>query len=258
MELGLAQRTALVTGSYRGTGLVIARQLLGEGVTVLIHGFTLSAAEAARDELGGGIAVAFDPTSDHCRTALEELAATYPIDILINNYGNADQGAWQGLASADWYRAYDHNALASVRTIDALLPAMRERGWGRIINLGTVGSTKPNAARPHYYAAKGALANLTQSLAQAVGGTGVTVNLVSPGLIRTPEVEAGYRARAERRGDSTDWADIERELAANIPLGRIATRDEVAAVVVFLASEQAGAIHGQNLRIDGGQLGIVE
>ena len=258
MELGLENRTALVTGSYRGTGQIIAGQLLAEGCRVLVHGFTEAQASAAVAALGGGVAVHFDPTSDAVAADLKQLLAEYPIDILINNYGNADQGHWQQLTTADWYRAYEHNALASVRLIDALLPPMRERGWGRIIYLGTVGSTRPNVARPHYYAAKGALANLTQSLAQAVAGSGVTVNLVSPGLIRTPEVEAAYIGRAERRGEPSDWAAVEAKLARDIPLGRISTREDVADAVLFLASERAGGIHGLNLRLDGGQLGLVQ
>ncbi|MEM1433996.1 MAG: SDR family oxidoreductase [Pseudomonadota bacterium] len=258
MELGLGNRTALVTGSHRGTGQIIAKHLLAEGCRVLVHGFTEEQATAAVATLGAGSPVHFDPTSAAVAADLAQLTAAYTIDILINNYGNADQGRWQQLETADWYRAYEHNALASVRLIDALLPGMRERGWGRIINLGTVGSTRPNVARPHYYAAKGALANLTQSLAQAVAGSGVTVNLVSPGLIRTPEVEAASIARAERRGEPTEWAAVEAELAKDIPLGRISTREDIADAVLFLASARAGGIHGLNLRLDGGQLGLVQ
>ncbi|MEM6707192.1 MAG: SDR family NAD(P)-dependent oxidoreductase [Pseudomonadota bacterium] len=258
MNLGLTHRTALITGSYRGTGRIIAERMLAEGAKVLVHGFTKAQADTAVAELGAGVAVSFDPTSDDCRTTLDALAADHHIDVLINNYGHADRGDWQTLDTADWVRVYEHNTLSCVRLIDALVPAMKARGYGRIINLGTVGSTRPNGERPHYYAAKGALANLTQSLAKNLGRHGITVNLVSPALIRTPEVESAFRAQADRDGKPSDWASVEAELARNIPLGRIATREEVADLVLFLASDRAAGIHGQNIRVDGGQLGIVQ
>jgi 3-oxoacyl-[acyl-carrier protein] reductase len=134
---------------------------------------------------------------------------------------------------------------------------MQERGWGRIVNLGTVGSTRPAERMPHYYAAKGALATMTVSLAKAVAGSGVTVNLVSPGLIRTPEVEAAWLERGVREGLGDTFEAIEPQLAQDIPIRRIARREEVADLVAFLVSPLAGAIHGQNIRIDGGALGTV-
>ncbi len=137
---------------------------------------------------------------------------------------------------------------------------MIANGWGRIVNLGTIGSTQPNARMPAYYAAKGALANLTVSLAKELAGSGVTANLVSPGLIRTAEVEAQYRTIARRKGWGDKWEEIEaaiqREGGAT-PVGRMATRQEVADVVAFLASPRAAMIDGHNIRIDGGGLGAV-
>jgi NAD(P)-dependent dehydrogenase (short-subunit alcohol dehydrogenase family) len=134
---------------------------------------------------------------------------------------------------------------------------MQKSDWGRIINLGTVGSTRPNSKMPHYYAAKGALATMTISLAKEVAGTGIRVNLVSPGLILTPEVRETYLARGRKQGWGTTWEEIEPRVARDIPIGRIVTREEVAALVTFLASPLADAIHGQNIRIDGGALDIL-
>ena len=113
---------------------------------------------------------------------------------------------------------------------------------------------------PHYYASKGALATLTVSLAKELAGSAITVNTVSPGLIRTAEVEAQYRAVAKRKGWGESWAEIEAGIMAEggaNPLGRIARVEEVADLVVFLASDRAGFINGQNIRIDGGAVDIV-
>jgi NAD(P)-dependent dehydrogenase (short-subunit alcohol dehydrogenase family) len=255
MDLDLAGKSALVTGAHRGTGQRIAARLLAEGCEVFVHGFDLASASASCDVIGGGAAVAGDITTDEGADALVESCTT--VDILVNNYGTAGPGSWEKSTTANWLDMYEKNVLSAERLVQRLLPAMREHGWGRIINLGTVGSTRPAARMPHYYAAKGALATMTVSLAQAVSGSGVTVNLVSPGLIRTAEVEAQYLALGKREGWGDTWAEIEPFVAADIPIRRIVRRDEVADLVVFLASPRADAIHGQNLRIDGGALGVL-
>lgn len=259
MDLAIAGKSALVTGSYRGTGEIIARHLAEEGVTVFVHGFEPRQAEPVAAEIPNAVAVSGDITTDAGAREVTEacLANRSVIDILVNNYGTAGGGSWESAGEAQWLDMYQKNVLSAQRMIRALLPAMRETGWGRIINLGTVGSTRPSRRMPHYYAAKGALANLTVSLAQEVAGAGITVNLVSPGLILTPEVQASYVERGRREGWGETWEEIEAHVAQDIPLGRIARREEVADLVVFLASERAAFLHGQNIRIDGGALDIV-
>ncbi len=259
MDLAIAGKSALVTGSYRGTGEIIARHLAEEGVTVFVHGFEPRQAEPVAAEITNAVAVSGDITTDAGAREVTEacLANRSVIDILVNNYGTAGGGSWESAGEAQWLDMYQKNVLSAQRMIRALLPAMRATGWGRIINLGTVGSTRPSRRMPHYYAAKGALANLTVSLAQEVAGAGITVNLVSPGLILTPEVQASYVERGRREGWGETWEEIEVHVAQDIPLGRIARREEVADLVVFLASERAAFLHGQNIRIDGGALDIV-
>ena len=256
MDLQLSGSTALVTGSYRGTGNIIAATLLEEGVQVYVHGLEAGQAEAAVEGLGGGIAVTGDITTDAGAEALHA-ALTQPVDFLINNYGTADPGSWQESTAADWITAYEKNVLSAQRMIRMCLPGMRERNSGRIINLGTVGSSRPNARMPGYYAAKGALANMTVGLAKEVSGSGIRVNLVSPGLILTPEVEAAYLEAGKRKGWGDTWAEVEPHVARDIPIRRIARREEVAALVAYLCSPLADAIHGQNIRIDGGAVDIV-
>lgn len=257
MDLQLSGKTALVSGAHRGTGTVIAKQLAAEGATVWLHGFELEQAEATAADIPNARAVGGDITTDAGAQQVLDVVATQPPDILVNNYGTADRGTWNDADTNAWLDAYQKNVLSAQRLIRGLLPHMRNQEFGRIINLGTVGSTRPNAVMPHYYAAKGALATLTVGLAKEVAGTGIRVNLVSPGLILTPEVEAAYLARGKAKGWGTTWAEVEPHVAKDIPIGRIARREEVADLVCFLASPRADALHAQNIRIDGGALDIV-
>jgi NAD(P)-dependent dehydrogenase (short-subunit alcohol dehydrogenase family) len=257
VDLNLKDKTILVTGSHRGTGMIIAAALLDEGAHVLVHGLEAGQAEAAAEELGAGTPITGDITCEEGSAAVIEACRQFPIDILINNYGTADPGSWSDSTTEDWIVAYQKNVLSAQRLIRAFLPAMKASGWGRIINLGTVGSTRPNSRMPAYYSAKGALATMTVSLAKEVAGTGVRVNLVSPGMILTPEVEAAYMAKGRREGWGDTWEAVEPHVAKDIPIRRITRREEVAALVAFLCSPAADAIHGQNLRIDGGVLDIV-
>lgn len=265
MDLGLQGKVALVTGSERGTGSVIAQRLAEEGATVIAHGFAAGSAEPLRAQ-GVQHSVWGDPCSDAgaAQVAQQALAAAGRVDILVNNYGTAADARWDAAETAVWLDMYQKNLLGAVRLIRLLTPQMRARGWGRVIQLGTIGSTQPNALRPAYYAAKSALASIAVTLSQELANTGITVNTVSPGYIRTPEVEAAFRAKARRAGWADwdgDWTSIEARIVAQRfpnPVGRIATRAEVADLVCFVASTRAAFINGQNLRIDGGALGLVQ
>ena len=161
------------------------------------------------------------------------------------------KGRWDAADTPAWLDMYQKNLLSAVRLIRLLTPQMRALGWGRVIQLGTIGSTQPNALRPAYYAAKSALASIAVTLSQELAGTGITVNTVSPGLIRTPEVEAAFRAKARREGWDDDWALIEARIVAKRfpnPLNRIATREEVADLVAYL-TWMAEPMQNQRVRI---------
>ena len=257
MDLAITGKTALITGSYRGTGLIIARCLAEEGARVIIHGLQSGQAESAVAELGTGEPVTGDIATDRGADAVADQLSGVAVDILVNNYGTADAGSWTTSDTEDWLLAYQKNVLSAQRMIRHLLPSMQQRGWGRIINLGTVGSTRPNSRNPQYYAAKGALATMTVSLAKEVAGSNVRVNLVSPGIILTPEVKAAYLERGRHKGWGSTWEEIEPIASQDIPIQRITSREEVASLVAFLASPVADAIHGQNIKIDGGSLDTV-
>lgn len=256
MDLQLGGKLALVTGSHRGTGEVIARTLAAEGAQVIVHG---SGEQEARD-MAASMPAAFAVWGDVAQVeGVQQVAAQCQahgeVDILVNNYGTAAAGKWWDTDAEAWIDMYQKNVLSGVSLVQALVPAMKHKGWGRVIQLGTVGSKQPGKVMPHYYAAKGALATMGVSLAQALANTGITVNTVSPGIIRTAEVEAGYRVLAERKGWGEDWDSIEAKIVERDypnPCGRLATRQEVADAVVFLCSPRAGYINGQNLLVDGG------
>jgi 3-oxoacyl-[acyl-carrier protein] reductase len=262
MELGIRGKRVLVTGSSRGTGAVIVEHFAREGALVFVHGLEASEAQYAIAERLRGAGFAAHALSGDIRTddgadqVVQGLHShTDGIDILINNYGAPASGDWHTATTAQWIDVYQQNVLSAVRMIDRFVPGMRARRWGRVIQLATIGAIRPNKRMPHYYAAKGAMANLTASLVKDVAGTNVTVNTISPGLIHTPEVEASFRALAQKRGWGDDWNEIEArgvELLMPNPTGRLARREEVADLVAFVASERASYLNGVHLRIDGG------
>jgi 3-oxoacyl-[acyl-carrier protein] reductase len=264
MDLGLRGKTALVTASYRGTGRGIARALAAEGATVLVHGFDQIAAGAVAGELrtkgADARAVSGDLMSDEGAEALAEEAG--PVDILVANYGVAEGGSWFGeeTGSEAWFDSYNRNVLAGVRLIRRCVPGMRERGWGRVVLIGTVGSLRPGTRNPQYYASKAALPAITTALANELAGTGITVNLVSPGLVATDEVRERFTRRAERQGLSTDWASVQQLIFAefmDMATKRVPEPEEVGDLVAFLASDRAASITGTNMRIDGGAANTV-
>ena len=184
MDLGLAGKVALVTGSWRGTGAGIAKALAREGCRVLVHGFEKEQpGEVVGEIQGAGLeaeAVHGDITHDAGADQLadEALAAAGQVDVLVNNYGVAEAVDWASTPTAEWVGIYQKNVLSGVRLVHALAPPMAERGWGRIVFVGTIGSLRPAARMPHYYASKAVLPNLCVSLAKELGGQGITVNLV--------------------------------------------------------------------------------
>lgn len=257
MDLDIEGRRALVSGSHRGTGAAIAMALAREGVEVLVHGFEAGQPDPVVEDIrehgfsAKGI-VGEIRTDSGCAEMLDAIDA--PVDILINNYGVAEGGSWTS-SSDDWIDIYQKNVLSGVRLVQGLTPDMKKRRWGRVIWLGTIGSTRPNSRMPHYYASKATLPNVCVSLSKELADTGITVNLVSPGMIATREVKAMMLSRGRKKGWGDDWEVVQRKALDEMfpnPCGRLADVDEVGRLVAFLASEHAGYINGANIRIDGG------
>jgi len=262
MDLKLQGKKALVTGSDRGTGEIIAKTLAAEGVTVAFHSIKSGGSDTISKSVDNSVAVWGDISKEEgtLQVAQQALDSLGIVDILVNNYGTASQGFWTKSSSFDWIDMYQKNVLSAARLIQLLSPQMKKLKWGRIIQLGTIGSNQPNSIMPHYYASKSALANITVSLAKELSNTGITVNTISPGLIHTPEIEAGYRIRAQKKGWGKTWEKILENIVKYDfpnPVGRIACREEIADVVVFICSPRADYINGQNIRIDGGAVRYV-
>jgi NAD(P)-dependent dehydrogenase (short-subunit alcohol dehydrogenase family) len=261
MDLGLSGRIALVTGSHRGTGAGIARVLAREGATVVVHGLEEGQADDVAREIRDAGGAAFTAhgdvrTAEGARAAAAgALAAAGRIDILVNNYGTAAGEGWLDGSDDDWLSMFETNVMSGARMVRELVPGMVERGWGRVIFVGTVGSRRPRARMPGYYASKAGLPNMTVSLAKELAHSGVTVNNVSPGLVATAEVRAMLERRAAREGWGDDWQEIQRRAARDFmpnPSGRVGTPEEVGSLVAFLTSDLAGYVNGADIRIDGG------
>ncbi|WP_338704106.1 SDR family NAD(P)-dependent oxidoreductase (plasmid) [Streptomyces sp. Q6] len=265
MDMQLAGKRALVTGSSAGLGQAIAEALAREGATVVVHGRdeerTRGTADRIRDGDGQAEAAIGDLSTPEGAAAVAEAALSGgTIDILVNNAGAYDQVGWMDATPEIWAETYQSNVLSGVRMIQSLVPHMRETGWGRVIQIGGGLGAQPMAAQPHYNASLAARHNLTVSLARELKGSGITSNTVAPGAILTESVRSLLWRIAPAHGWGDTWEEIERAAAESwVPndANRFGRPEEIAAAVVFLASPLAGYISGATLRVDGGTIRYV-
>ncbi len=265
MDLRLASKTALITGSTSGIGEQIAKTLASEGVSVVIHGRREAEARRVAGEIekaGGRATVALGDLGSDTETkqvVQTALAAFGTIDILVNNAGAFPTRNFLDSTAEEWNALYNANVGSVVRLVTQLVPAMKERRWGRVIMLGSFLGPMPQSFIANYGVTK--MANIAQAvaLAKELGGTGVTSNTVSPGPIRTPGMEDGARQMFEAEGQTYDFAAFEAFYVkeTKLPIGRIGSPHDIANAVAFLASPLADYITGTNLRVDGGMMPTV-
>jgi NAD(P)-dependent dehydrogenase (short-subunit alcohol dehydrogenase family) len=255
MDLKLTGRRALVTGSSSGLGEAIARLLAAEGAEVVVHGRDEARARAVARDIGAAAVAIGDLATDAGADAVA--AAAGELDVLVNNAGAYDHIGWADAGPEVWVRTYEVNVVSGVRMIQRLVPGMRERGWGRVIQIGGGLSSQPMAMQPHYNASLAARHNLAVSLARELKDTGVTSNVVSPGAILVDSVEKLLTTLAPERGWGESWEEIERNAARDfVPndIGRFGRPEEIAGAVAYLASPYADYVSGATLRVDGGTI----
>ncbi|MCV7435042.1 SDR family NAD(P)-dependent oxidoreductase [Mycolicibacterium bacteremicum] len=254
MDMGLTGKRALVTGSSAGLGRAIAEMLAEEGASVVVHGRDPDRTRAVAAGIGGDAVAALGDLST-AEGADSVARQAGEVDILVNNAGYYDGLGWSQVTAEQWAQIYQTNVVSGVRLIAHLVPGMRRRGWGRVIQIGGGLALQPAAAQPHYNATLAARHNLTVSLARELAGTGVTANTVAPGAILTEPVREMTAAVADQHGWGPGWDDIERSASQQwFPndIGRFGRPSEIAAAVTFLASVHAEYISGADLRVDGG------
>lgn len=242
--------------------------LSGEGVEILVHGRSATNAEAvvagirARGGKASALTGALDVPDEVERLAREALE-TGPIDILINCAGATTSAlGWFDVPIENWRQQYQFSTLYAVQLMRALVPAMRERGWGRVLNVSSGAAFKPMAFHPEYSAAKLALHTLACSLSRELGDCGVTVNTLISGLVMTGNTQAAIRQAAQAHGFTESGVELERRVLREVwrsavPLARAGKVEELAAAACFLVSERAAYITGASLRVDGGGAGYV-
>ena len=246
MDLGIEGRVALVMGASKGIGRAVAQALAREGARVAMSSRSAERIEQAAAQVGeGAIGLAADTEAVE---RLPELvgrvaAALGPVEILVANTGGPPLGEPLSFDRSEWERAYRSLVLAPLALIEAVTPAMRERGWGRIVNVTSSATKEPipglMLSNSHRLATVGAFKTLSRELAR----DGIVLNSVAPGRIATDRI-AGMA--------NTSLDELRRMPQPDIPVGRLGTPEEFADVVAFLCSERASYVNGVNLMVDGG------
>lgn len=252
MDLGIAGKRALVCASSKGLGRGSAEALAEAGVDLVMNARGAEALDAAADHIRQRfqvkvVTVPGDITTEAGRAAV---LAQGPFDILVTNAGGPPPGLWSDWAREDFIKALDANMLTPIALMQAVLPGMIARGWGRVVNITSVSVKAPIAALGLSNSARAGLTGFVAGTARLVAGKGVAINNLLPGIHATDRAIALDSAVVKARGITMEQAIEER--AATIPAGRYGTPAEFGAACAFLCSQHAGFIIGQNVLLDGG------
>lgn len=259
MLLDLNGRHALVCGGSQGIGRAAAQELaqLGADVTVLARNATtlaevvdaLPRVHAAQTH---GFIAADMADIDSLRAKVESVANAAPFQILVNNTGGPPGGPAQTARADAFVEAFQHHLLANHALLQAVLPGMREAGYGRVVNVISTSVKEPIRNLGVSNTIRGAVASWAKTLATELGPLGITVNNVLPGYTRTQRLEQIVRDRVQASGK--DAREVEQAMLASVPAARFAEAAEIAAAIAFLASPAAAYINGINLPVDGGRM----
>ena len=250
MDLGLRGKTCVVTGSTGGIGLETARLLAAEGARVVTSG--RSAAPGVGEELHVRADLARPGEPERL---IEDAGA---VDVLVNNAGAAYQRDFLEVTDEQWQEMWDVNVMSAVRAIRAVVPGMRERGGGAIVNVSSTAGKRPSTGMPDYSVVKAALLSVSRLTADLYARDGIRCNAVTPGPTATDAWlgEGGLAdQQAARTGKSRE--EVLAAVGAGRPLGRLAEPEEIAAVIVFLCSDRAGYVTGAAWSADGGTVPII-
>jgi len=257
MDLGLRGKVALVAAASRGLGRAIAEAFAAEGATLVICARGREALEETRssivDRTGAEVEaiVADVATSEGVTLAWERARDRFGrVDILVTNAGGPPSGPFETHDWAAWQRAVDLTLRSAVELARLVLPGMKERRWGRIINVTSIAVKQPVDGLMLSNSLRAAVTGFARTLANEVARDGITVNNMMPGFTRTERVEQLNAATAQR--EAIDPAEVARRIEAQIPMRRLGEPHEFAALAAFLASERASYITAQSIAVDGG------
>ncbi len=239
----LSGKTALITGASGGIGGAIAQALHAQGAAVVLSGTRADALEKLKAELGTRAFIAqanlSDSASVEALPKAAETAAGAPIDILVNNAGITRDNLFMRMKDEEWDQVIQVNLTAAFRLSRAVLRGMMKKRWGRIIQITSIVGATGNPGQGNYAAAKAGLIGMTKSLAAEVASRNITVNAVAPGFIQTAMTDV----LTDQQKDA---------IATRIPLARMGRPEEIAAAIVYLASEEAAYVTGETIHINGG------